>query len=124
MENREYHETLAIRDRLRCRLEAQRRMFDQEVERLIERAVSMGVQKIILFGSMVHARPRLTSDVDLLIVWETPLSFLERTVEMYRRLQPRIPADLLIYTPEEMKKMGSNFLVKRALSEGKVLYEA
>lgn len=105
-------------------MKAQRRMFDQEVERLIERAVSMGVQKIILFGSMVHESPRLTSDVDLLIVWETPLSFLERTVEMYRRLQPRIPADLLIYTPEEMKKMGSNFLVKRALSEGRVLYEA
>ncbi len=99
-------------------------MFDQELERLIGSAASLGVQRIILFGSMVQESPRLTSDVDLLIVWETPLPFLERTVEMYRRLQPRVPADLLVYTPEEMKRMSSNCLVKRALSEGKVLYEA
>ncbi len=121
---READKVLAIRDRLRCRREAQGRIFNEELPRLIEAAVSLGVKKIILFGSMVRDNPRLTSDIDLLILWETPLPFLERTVEMYRKLQPRVPTDLLIYTPEEMKTMGSNSLVKQALSEGKVLYEA
>jgi hypothetical protein len=60
----------------------------------------------------------------LLIVWDTPLGFLERTVELYRQLQPRVAADLLVYTPGEMEKMRETPLVRRALEEGKVLYEA
>lgn len=62
--------------------------------------------------------------MDLLIVWETPLDFLERTVELYHRLQPRVAADFLVYTPAEMERMTSTPLVRRALEEGKVLYEA
>jgi len=60
----------------------------------------------------------------LLIVWDTPLSFLERTAALYRRLQPRVSADLLVYTPDEMERMTYNALVRHALAEGRVLYEA
>jgi hypothetical protein len=56
----------------------------------------------------------LTSDLDLLIIWDTPLSFLERTVELYRRLQLRVSADLLVYTPDEMERMADAPLVRRA----------
>ncbi|MGQ9647615.1 MAG: hypothetical protein ACUVWO_13905 [Thermodesulfobacteriota bacterium] len=48
---------------------------------------------------------------------------IERTVELYRRLQPRVATDLLVYTPSEMERMADTPLVRRALEQGKVLYE-
>ena len=105
------------------REEHQRALWD-EVERLTAAASELGVRRIILFGSLLHKKPGLTSDLDLLIVWDTSLGFLERTVELYRRLQPRVATDLLVYTSKEMERMIHTPLVRRALEEGKVLYEA
>lgn len=66
----------------------------------------------------------MTSDVDLLMVWDTPLNFVERVAELYRLLQPRVAADLLAYTPEELERVRCRPFVRRALAEGKVLYAA
>jgi predicted nucleotidyltransferase len=96
----------------------------EEVDRLVAAAAALGVKRVVLFGSLARGQVRMTSDVDLLIVWNTPLGFLERTVELYRRLQPRVAADFLVYTPAEMEGMIDTPLVRRALAEGKVLYEA
>ena len=63
-------------------------------------------------------------DLDLPIVWDTPLAFLARTVELCRRLRPRVSSDLLVYTPDEIERMAHTPLVRRALEEGRVLYEA
>ena len=63
------------------------------------------MQRVVIFGSMVQGNPGLTSDLDLLLAWDTRLGFLARTAELYRCLQPRVPADLLIYTPDEMERM-------------------
>ena len=115
---------LTIRDLLRQRRKAHQKDLWQEVERLTSGAVEMGARRVILFGSLLRKRPALTSDLDLLIVWDTPLGFLERTAELYRRLQPRVSADLLVYTPAEWEHMVHTPLVRRALAEGRVLYEA
>lgn len=109
---------------LQHRREEHQKALWQEVERLTAAASEMGVRRIILFGSLLQKKPGLTSDLDLLIIWDTPLGFLERTVELYRRLQPRVPTDLLVYTSGEMEWMIDTPLVKRALEEGKVLYKA
>lgn len=115
---------LPIRELLRRRREAHQHDLWREVERLTAAAAEMGVRRVILFGSLLRGDLGLTSDLDLLMVWDTPLNFLERTAELYRRLQPRVSADLLAYTPEEMKRMAHKPLVRRALAEGRVLYEA
>ena len=120
----ERQETLGARERLRQRRMAHREALRHEVERLTTLATALGVQRVILFGSVARGEPGLASDLDLLIVWDTPLSFLARTVELYRRLQPRVSADFLVYTPDEMERMAHTPLVRRALEEGKVLYEA
>jgi len=72
----------------------------------------------------MRENPGLATDLDLLIVWDIPLSFLERTAESWRRLQPQVCADLLAYTPHEIERMTHNPLVQCALEEGRVLYEA
>ncbi len=104
--------------------EARRADLELELSRLVEVLKAIGVQRIILFGSMASGKTGLGSDLDLLVVWDTPLGFIERTVELYRRLQPRVAVDLFVYTPEEMARMANRPLIRRALMEGKVLYAA
>lgn len=109
---------------LQQRRHAHRQALWQEVARLTQAAAALGVQRVVLFGSLAWGEPGLHSDVDLLLVWDTPLGFLERSAEIYRHLQPRVAADLLVYTPDELTQMALTPLVRRALEEGKVLYAA
>jgi predicted nucleotidyltransferase len=114
----------AARQLFQQKRESHRRALIHEVERLKAVAQQLGVERIVLFGSLARGEPGLTTDLDLLIVWDTSLGFLERTVEMYRRLRLRVPADVLVYTPAEMEQMIHTPLVRQALAEGRVLYEA
>ena len=118
------HATKTLQDLLRQRREAHRQELWQEVERLAKEARALEVQRVILFGSLVWGNPGLTSDIDLMLIWDTPLGFLERTAEVYRRLQPQVAADLFVYTPDELTRMAHTPFVRRALAEGRVLYEA
>jgi predicted nucleotidyltransferase len=120
----EQNDVLRTRELLRRRREVHREALRKEAERLTIAAKELGVQQVVLFGSLVQGNPGLTSDLDLLIVWDTPLDFLTRTTELYRHLQPRVAADLLVYTPAEMERMAHKPFVRRALEEGRVLYEA
>jgi len=111
------------RQKLALRRQQLRDSLRPEAERLARELARLGAQRVILFGSAAWGEPGLASDIDLLVTWETPLPFLERTVELYRRLQPQVPLDLLVYTPQEMLKMSSRPFLRRALEEGIVLYE-
>jgi len=118
------HATTTLQNLLRQRREAHCKALWQEVERLTQDAQALGVQRVILFGSLVWGNPGLTSDIDLMLIWDTPLGFLERTAEVYRRLQPQVAADLFVYTPDECTRMAHTPFVRRALAEGRVLYAA
>ncbi len=115
---------LEFRDRLKKRRDSHLRNLRKELDRLVQEAPAVGVERIILFGSYLHGDAGLSSDLDLLMVWDTPLDYLSRTVELYRRLKPRAAVDLLVYTVEEMERMAETPLIRKALTEGKVLYEA
>jgi predicted nucleotidyltransferase len=91
---------------------------------LARAAAGLGATKVVLFGSAAWGDPGLASDIDLLLVWDTPLEFVARTAELYRLLRPRVAADLVAYTPAEIARMADRPFVARALREGKVLYEA
>lgn len=116
-------ETLTRRENQQQQRAQRARALRQEAERLAETAAELGVQQVVLFGSLARGIPALTSDVDLLIVWDTPLDFVTRTVEIYRQLQPREAVDLLVYTPDEMTRMADRPFIRNALREGTVLYE-
>ncbi len=115
---------LEFRDRLKKRRDSHLRNLRKELDRLVVEAPAVGVSRIILFGSFLRGDAGLSSDLDLLMVWDTPLDYLSRTVEIYRRLKPRDAVDLLVYTGEEMEQMAETPLIRKALNEGKVLYEA
>lgn len=83
-------------------------------------------QKIILFGSYARGNPRPESDVDLLIVMDTPLKERQQSLQIRRSLGVLFGLDLIVRTPKRLEqrlKMGDSFL-QDVLKEGKVLYES
>lgn len=62
-------------------------------------------EKIILFGSYAYGQPDEDSDIDLLVVMDTSLPFLER-MNLVRRTIGRVglPMDIFVLTPEEFEE--------------------
>jgi predicted nucleotidyltransferase len=81
------------------------------------------VERAILFGSYARGRRDLFTDLDVLIVMDSPLDFVSRTAEMYRDLSCPVDLDLLVYTPEELARNRDRGFIRRVLEEGKVIYE-
>ena len=83
-------------------------------------------EKVILFGSMANADVGEWSDLDLVIIKDTSLPFLERLVEVALLCQARVGVDYLVYTPSEFAQMIADknpFVVNEVVRKGKVLYE-
>jgi uncharacterized protein len=84
-----------------------------------------GVEKAVLFGSFARGTASKRSDIDILIIQETKKRFLDRFSEfswLYDLLKGHA-VDLLVYSPEELKRNAGRPFVKSVLSEGVVLYE-
>ena len=85
--------------------------------------------RIILYGSQVYGIPDRVSDIDLLIIKDSQASPYQRVVQVRRLLRDpkrRIPVDLLVITPGELKERlerGDQFL-QTIMSRGEVLYAA
>jgi predicted nucleotidyltransferase len=95
-----------------------------EIERLQNELISLGAERVILFGSAAREELGLGSDIDLIVVMKSALNFVERTGALYKILQPRLDADILAYTPEEFERVSETSpLVRLALIEGKELSE-
>lgn len=96
-----------------------------ELQRITEQLKLVGVEKIILFGSLAHGRVGLTTDIDLIVVYDTDKRFLDRLEELYAAAQPEMALDILAYTPDEFERLCQERpFVRDAVATGKVLYEA
>lgn len=62
---------------VRCRIPKQ--AIEAVVEQIVQR---FQPQRIILFGSYAYGQPRSESDMDLLVVMETPLKETEQAVRI------------------------------------------
>jgi uncharacterized protein len=83
-------------------------------------------QRVILFGSYAYGKPCPESDVDLLVIMETPLREAEQALAIRQHLQPLFALDILVYTPQKMRQRlawGDSFL-SEIVERGKVLYES
>jgi predicted nucleotidyltransferase len=97
--------------------------LNAELERILNRLKKdPSVRKVLLFGSLARGDARDHSDIDLIVVKDTPMRFLDRLDEFYD--DAREAMDILVYTPQEFEEMKERPFVKRALREGKMLYEA
>lgn len=82
-------------------------------------------EKIVLFGSFAENNIHEWSDIDLLIIKDTPQRPVDRSLELFRLIHPKVGIDLFIYTPDEINALHKEryaFLL-HILENGKVLYE-
>jgi len=98
------------------------------IQKMVKRIVSdYSPQKVILFGSYAYGTPHRDSDIDLLIIKETPERFLDRWVAIRRILSDptrTTPLETLVLTPKEVDRrlaVGDQF-VAEILEKGEVLY--
>ena len=83
-------------------------------------------ERVVLFGSYAEGTATADSDVDLLVVLSGERKVVDKAVEIRLALNPEIPLDILVRTPETIRKrigMGDSFLAD-IMTRGKVLYEA
>jgi len=81
--------------------------------------------KIILFGSIANGMHDDNSDADILIIIKSEKSSFDIGVEISSSLKHDIPIDIIVKTPEEIKKrleMGDYFY-QNIFTEGITLYE-
>ncbi len=82
--------------------------------------------KVTLFGSFSNGTNSKRSDLDLLAICDTQLSFFERLDGILKEIQLAVPVwgvDLLIYTPEEIEKIKHRTFIRNILTSGIVIYE-
>jgi len=81
------------------------------------------VKRIILFGSYAQGRRDLFTDLDVLVIMDSPLDFISRNVELARKIHVDVALDLLVYTSQEFEKLRNRPFFRHIINTGKVLYE-
>jgi len=103
-------------------------MVDQQtITDLSERiARHFAPQRIILFGSYAYGTPTDDSDVDILVILPFEGQGVRKAIEILRKVEPRMPVDLIVRTPEEIRQRlaWNDFFLREILEKGKVLYES
>jgi predicted nucleotidyltransferase len=106
-------------------VEERRRLLQSEIDRYLPILIRLGARKVVLIGSLASGVVHEMSDLDLIVILETPERFLDRLERLWDALDPRVSLDLLVYTPPELDdlKTWSSF-IDQALKTGKVLHDA
>ncbi|RKY89961.1 nucleotidyltransferase domain-containing protein [candidate division KSB1 bacterium] len=97
------------------------------IEKMVKKIVKYyKPEKIILFGSYAYGASDSDSDVDLLIIKDVDLPRYQRGKYIRKFLTEfRFPKDIIIYTPEEVKKWEDCPLafITYIMKKGIILYE-
>jgi predicted nucleotidyltransferase len=97
----------------------------QEVTRRI--VASVQPQRVLLFGSAARKQMSKDSDFDILVVMRDPAHRRKTAQKIYRNLRGAgIAVDIVVATEKDLKEYGgrAGTILKSALQEGRVLYEA
>jgi predicted nucleotidyltransferase len=98
-------------------------LLDSELPRIVEGLKVMGASLIALFGSFARERRDLLTDLDLLVVMDSSIPFIQRFGKLQEGLSPRVSPDIFASTPAEFDEMKNRPFVKHALATGTILYE-
>lgn len=103
------------------------RIPDTIIRELVARIVSgFQPQRVILFGSYANDTQRPESDVDLLVVMDTPLRESQQALQIRQYVKPLFGVDILVYKPSHLRerlRLGDSFL-QEITSQGIVVYES
>jgi predicted nucleotidyltransferase len=97
----------------------------EEVTRRI--VASVRPQRVLLFGSAARGHMSKNSDLDMLVIMREPVHRRQTAQKIYRNLHGTgIAVDIVVATEKDLEKYGrrAGTILKAALQEGRVLYEA
>ena len=103
------------------------RVARSEIEAIAERiGEEFRPERVILFGSHAYGAPSADSDIDLLVVMEHNGRGITQALEIVRRLKPKIPIDVVVRAPQEIRRRlaWNDFFLKEVVGHGEVLYES
>ncbi len=107
-------------------INARQRIPQRAIEDIVHQiAQQFQPEQIILFGSYAYGQPRQESDVDLLVVMDTPLKETDQAVRICQAIDYHFGLDLIVRKPDALARrlaLGDPFL-HEVVSQGKVLYE-
>lgn len=81
-------------------------------------------QKVILFGSHAYGNPTTESDIDLLVIMDTPLKFFRQAALIRLALREEFdmsfPMDIIVRDQEEVEKRIklNDFFIKDIVEKG------
>lgn len=104
---------------------------EQVLRRMVQAIVDeVAPEQVLLFGSRARGDAKRGADVDLIVIESEPFSaHRSRTREVARLYKAlagiRVPKDILVYSRDEVEywRDSLNYVLARALREGRVLYE-
>jgi len=105
---------------------ARQQLLEKELDRYLHLLIEQDTpEKIILYGSLATGQLHAWSDIDLIVVKPTDHPFWQRLREVWELLQPRVGADILVYTPQEFAQLCRErlFFQREVLDKGVILYE-
>ena len=104
----------------------ERKRIPMQAIRAVVRQIAEKFQpeKIILFGSYAHGEPRPESDVDLLVIMDTPLRNRVQAAQIARAIEYHFGLDLLVRTPQQLAERLAlgDFFLQEVVEKGQVLY--
>ena len=77
------------------------------LDRILQKLENKNVDAAYIFGSFARENENLWSDIDLLIIKDSTLPFIERPREFFDLLDIGVPVDILVYTPAEFIQVKS-----------------
>ena len=107
-------------------VEARAALLRSELERFVAVvSAELRPERIILFGSVAEGKIGEWSDLDLVVVMETELRFLDRMKQVRRLVRPNAGMDVLIYTPREWEHLRRTrpFVREEIVGKGTIIYE-
>jgi len=107
-------------------IDQRRALLEQELSRYVQiLAKEEKSEKVIVFGSLATGEVKEWSDIDLVVINDTKLPYLERLYKIQALIQPKVGTDLLYYTPNEFQELCQEraFFREEIVAKGKVVYE-
>ncbi|TMA40238.1 MAG: nucleotidyltransferase domain-containing protein [Deltaproteobacteria bacterium] len=102
-------------------------MAAPKITALVEALRCYRAERIYLVGSYARGEEDELSDIDLVIIKDTAVPFLERMREVGRLVPAELGGvDVLVYSPEEFSAMlaAGNAFAEMVAEEGRLIYGA
>jgi predicted nucleotidyltransferase len=120
----EHRDAMHTANSLKERRSAYANLLKVSISRIVDTLSALEeVEKVSLFGSYTRGKVDLFTDLDVLVIMKTDMSFPDRLRVLYSKLALPVDLDLLCYTPDEWENLRDRPFFRAALQEEMVLHE-